>query len=73
MMLHVAPEAVSLAEAPLDEPASFPPYDRFPPDPTVVPRSGALSPPHRATAEIGEHLVGVFVDLVAASLEREFR
>ena len=73
MMLHVAPEAVRLAEAPPDGPGSFPPYDTFPPDPAVVPASGALSPPDRATAAFGEHLFEVFVDLVAGSLEREFR
>ena len=73
MMLAIAPETVRLAVAPADPPASFPPYDTFPADPTVVPPAGALSPPHAATAEIGAHLIDVFVDLVAGALEREFR
>lgn len=73
MMLHIAPETVDLTAAPADAPAAFPLYDTFPPDPGIVPPSGALSPPNRATAAFGEHLVEVFVDLVAGSLERAFR
>jgi creatinine amidohydrolase len=73
MMLAVAPETVRLAVAPVEAPASFPPYDTFPADPAAVPAAGALSPPHQATAEIGVHLVEVFVDLVAGAIEREFR
>jgi len=73
MMLHVAPETVRLADAPSEPRAAFPPYDAYPPDPSLVPPSGALSPPQRATAEFGAHLIEVFVDLVASALEGEFR
>jgi len=73
MMLFLAPELVDLASAPNERPASFPPYDVYPPDRTWVPPSGALSSPHRATAAFGEHLVDRFVTQVASALEREFR
>lgn len=73
MMLHVAPELVDLATAPVEPPAAFPPYDVYPPDPSWVPRAGALSSPARATAAFGEHLMDRFVDLVATALERELR
>jgi creatinine amidohydrolase len=72
MMLHVAPELVTSATAP-DEPAAvFPGYDVYPPDRSLVPPSGALSPSRRATAEFGEHLVETFVDAVAIAVTRGF-
>jgi len=70
MMLHVAPELVDLAIAPDEPSALFPGYDVYPPDRSLVPPSGALSSPGRATAQFGEHLVETFVDAVTTALTR---
>jgi creatinine amidohydrolase len=72
MMLHLRPDLVHLERAPDEPPAAFPPYDVYPANPAWVPPSGALSPPTRATAAFGEHLVARFVDLVVRALEDGF-
>ena len=68
MMLHLRPDLVHLELAPDDGPAAFPPYDVYPPDPSWVPASGALSSPARATAAFGSHLVERFTDLVVRAI-----
>jgi creatinine amidohydrolase len=72
MMLHVAPELVDLPIAPEEPAAEFPAYDIYPPDRSLVPPSGALSSPHRATARFGEHLVETFVEAVTTAMARGF-
>jgi creatinine amidohydrolase len=72
MMLHIAPELVDLAIAPDERAAEFPGYDSYPPDGSLVPPSGALSSPRRATARFGEHLVETFVDAVTTALTEGF-
>jgi creatinine amidohydrolase len=72
MMLYLAPETVDLAAAPREADAAFPSFDVYPPDPSLVPRSGALSSPHRASAAFGERLVSEFVDLVASAVTATF-
>ncbi len=72
MMLHVAPELVHLAVAPEEPAATFPGYDVYPADRSLVPPSGALSSPHRATEPYGAHLVETFVDAVARALTQGF-
>ena len=72
MMLHIAPELVELEIAPAEPAAVFPGYDVYPPDRSLVPPSGALSSPDRATARFGEHLVETFVDAVVTALTRGF-
>jgi creatinine amidohydrolase len=69
MMLHLRPDLVHVNLAPADDPASFPPYDVYPSDPSWVPASGALSSPARASAAYGARLVKVFTDLVVRAIE----
>ncbi|AXY41739.1 creatininase [Halomonas sp. JS92-SW72] len=54
IMLKLHPELVDMSKAVDVEPATFPPYDVFPPDPSWVAPSGTLSSPLKATAEKGE-------------------
>jgi len=72
MMLALRPDLVHLELAPDDGPAAFPPFDVYPPDPSWVPPSGALSSPSRATPAFGEHLLGRSVDLVVGALQEGF-
>lgn len=69
IMLHLRPDLVRLDRAIDEKPATFPPYDVYPSDPTWVPASGALSPPTRASASFGAHLVERFTALVVRALE----
>lgn len=54
IMLKIHPELVDMSKAVDVEPATFPPYDVFPPDPSWVASSGTLSSPLKATEEKGE-------------------
>ncbi len=73
MMLYCHPEHVDMSRIADEDLPNFPPYDMFPGHQDWVPESGCLSPGHAATAEIGKLLVEEFVDLVTASLKKEFR
>jgi creatinine amidohydrolase len=72
LMLALYPHQVSLERAVDHAPASFPPYDVYPPKPEWTPASGTLSSPKEASAEKGELLLQVCVDGIAQALENEF-
>lgn len=57
IMLKIHPELVDMSKAVDVEPATFPPYDVFPPDPSWVAPSGTLSSPVKSTAEKGEMIL----------------
>ncbi|MGQ4880600.1 creatininase [Billgrantia sp. LNSP4103-1] len=57
IMLKLHPELVDMTKAVDVQPASFPPYDVFPPDPSWVASSGTLSSPLKATAEKGQMIL----------------
>ena len=57
IMLHIDTARVKMQRAVDSEPASFPPYNVFPPDPDWVPASGTLSSPIAASAEKGALIV----------------
>ena len=67
-MLHIDAARVKMERAVDSEPASFPPYDVFPPDPDWVPASGTLSLPIAASAEKG----ALIVDHCVASMISHF-
>ena len=54
------------------EPASFPPYDVYPPKPEWTPASGTLSSPKEASKEKGEILLDVCVSGIVKALKTEF-
>ncbi|MQA92525.1 MAG: hypothetical protein GEU90_20275 [Gemmatimonas sp.] len=53
-MLRIAPDVVDMERQPKHDYVEFPPYDVFPPDPTVVPPTGVLSSPENSSGELGE-------------------
>ncbi|MEC8918235.1 MAG: creatininase [Pseudomonadota bacterium] len=53
IMLKIRPDLVDMSKAVDVMPATFPPYDVFPPDPSWVASSGTLSSPLKATEEKG--------------------
>ncbi|MGC3872249.1 creatininase [Halomonas sp. GXIMD04776] len=57
IMLELHPELVDMDKAVHVEPATFPPYDVFPPDPSWVAESGTLSSPVEATSEKGRWIL----------------
>lgn len=73
LMLRLYPDLVSLEKAVDHPPASFPPYDVYPPHPDWTPASGTLSSPKNATAEKGDILLDVCTRGIAAALRTEFR
>ncbi|PWJ86273.1 creatinine amidohydrolase [Pseudaminobacter salicylatoxidans] len=72
LMLALYPEQVRLERAIDHAPASFPPYDVYPPKPEWTPASGTLSSPKEASAEKGEILLQVCADGIVKALETEF-
>ncbi|MCA1491554.1 creatininase [Ensifer sp. NBAIM29] len=72
LMLALYPKQVRLERAVDHAPASFPPYDVYPPKPEWTPVSGTLSSPKEASAEKGEILLEVCVDGIVKALESEF-
>ena len=71
LMLHLKPELVDMSKAPLQKPATFPPYTLFPPIPEWTPASGCLSSPANATAEKGKLLFDVTVTGISTTLKQE--
>ena len=65
-MLALYPDLVHLERAVDHEPASFPPYDVYPPKPEWTPASGTLSSPKEASKEKGEILLDVCVRVSCA-------
>ena len=73
MMLYCYPEHVDMSKIPDEELPNFPPYDLFPVNPDWVPASGNLSSGKGSTVDMGKLLVEEFVEMVSASLTKEFR
>lgn len=72
LMLHLHPDLVKMDQVVDHPPATFPPYDLFPPDPAWVPESGTLSSARRASAAHGERLLSICVDGIADSIRGQF-
>lgn len=72
LMLHLHPELVDMDKVADHPPASFPPYDLFPVDPSLTPTSGCLSSARKARAEFGELILRVCVEGIAASVREVF-
>jgi creatinine amidohydrolase len=72
LMLALYPHQVRLERVVDHAPATFPPYDVYPPKPEWTPVSGTLSSPKEASAEKGEILLQVCVDGIVSALETEF-
>ena len=72
LMLHLHPELVNMDKVMDHEPATFPPYDVFPSDPSWVPESGTLSSARKATAEHGKLLMSVCVEGIASAIRERF-
>jgi creatinine amidohydrolase len=74
IMLHVKPELVNMQAVPLHPPATFPPYDVYPEDPSWVPPTGALCSAKIATPESGklmlDQIVGDMVKALTAELKK---
>jgi len=72
LMLALYPHLVELDRAVDHAPASFPPYDVYPPKPEWTPPSGTLSSPRDASEEKGRILLDVCVKGIVAALKTEF-
>ncbi|UCI22736.1 creatininase (plasmid) [Mesorhizobium sp. B2-1-8] len=72
LMLALYPNLVHLERAIDHEPATFPPYDVYPPKPEWTPTSGTLSSPKEASKEKGEILLDVCVSGIVKALQVEF-
>ena len=72
LMLTLHPDLVHMDRAVDHAPATFPPYDVYPIDPSWVPPSGTLSSPKTATKEKGDILLEVCTDGIVAALVKEF-
>jgi creatinine amidohydrolase len=72
LMLALHPEFVHMDRAVDVAPASFPPYDVYPPKPEWTPASGTLSSPKQASAEKGEVLLEVCTAGIVGALRAEF-
>ncbi len=72
LMLHLHPQLVNMDKVMDHQPATFPPYDVFPSDPSWVPESGTLSSARKATAAHGELLLNVCVNGIADSIRGHF-
>ena len=72
LMLALHPDLVRLDRAIDHQPASFPPYDVYPPKPEWTPASGTLSSPKEASKQKGEILLDVCVKGIVGALTEEF-
>lgn len=72
LMLRLHPDLVWLQEAVKHPPASFPPYDVYPPRQELTPGCGTLSSPEDATAEKGDILLEVCTRGISDALRYEF-
>lgn len=72
LMLHLHPELVNMDKTVDQPPATFPPYDVFPSDPSWVPSSGTLSSARKATEQHGKLLFDVCVGGITESISAEF-
>ncbi|MEK1889960.1 MAG: creatininase [Phyllobacterium sp.] len=72
LMLALYPQFVHLDRAVDHPPAVFPPYDVYPVNRELTPKSGTLSSPREASGEKGEILLAVCTDAIVAALKTEF-
>jgi creatinine amidohydrolase len=72
LMLHLRPNLVDMAKAPVHPPSHFPPYDMYPTNPDWMPWSGSMCSPARATAAHGAMMFEEYVGEIAAAVKREF-
>lgn len=72
LMLHLHPECVNMEKVVHHHPATFPPYDIFPPEPSWVPSSGTLSSAKNASEEYGRLLFNVCVEGIFGSVSERF-
>lgn len=72
MMLHFHPGLVDMNAAVDHPPASFPPYDLFPPNPAWIPASGTLSSPKNASREKGRLIADCALRGICAAVRGEF-
>jgi creatinine amidohydrolase len=72
MMLLVRPDLVDMASVPMDGPAEFPPYDRYPEPSGYVPPSGVLARAERSSADKGAMLLRDHVELMVKALREAF-
>lgn len=68
IMLKIHPELVDMTKAVDVEPATFPPYDVFPSDPSWIAPSGTLSSPVKATAEKGKLILDECIECIVKHL-----
>ncbi|GAA5177107.1 creatininase [Modicisalibacter zincidurans] len=68
IMLEIHPALVDMDRAVHVDPATFPPYDVFPADPSWVAESGTLSSPVKATAEKGRLILDECLKGIARQL-----
>ncbi|NEQ27188.1 MAG: creatininase, partial [Microcoleus sp. SIO2G3] len=73
LMAHYHPKLVWLDLIPDVAAAEFPPYDRFPQDPSWVHASGVLSSAKSASAQKGELMAHHIANGIAAAICQEFR
>lgn len=72
LMLYLHPELVNMDKVVDHDPASFPPYDVFPPDKSWVQESGTLSSALNASSEKGKLLMDVCVSGISKSISERF-
>ena len=72
LMLRLHPDLVSLQDAVEHAPATFPPYDVYPPKSEWTPASGTLSSPKDATPKKGDILLEVCTRGIIEALRTEF-
>jgi creatinine amidohydrolase len=72
VLMHLRPELVHVDRIPNHPPIEFPPYDVFPPDPSMASATGVLASAAGATAAKGKRLFDEFVDGIAAAVPAAF-
>ncbi len=72
LMLLLRSDLVDMTKVPSDGPARFPPYDRTPVTPGLVPASGVLARVDGASAEKGQWLMDDHVELITNAVRAEF-
>lgn len=72
LMLALYPDLVDLGKVVDHPPATFPPYDVFPVDPSRTPAPGTLSSAKNASREKGELILEVCVQGIADAIRTEF-
>ncbi len=72
LMLALYPQLVDMDKVVQHPPATFPPYDLFPPNPEWTPAPGTLSSAENATAEKGQLILDVCCKGIAEAVRSDF-